>query len=117
MTTTFIAATLCACSDGGESGSAASSCPNDRPSDCPATPPSFASEVMPIFERRCTSCHSPGGAASTKVLTDHPNIYARRGSVMTRVYQCAMPPAEATQPTAEERKALLTWLVCGAPNN
>jgi len=37
--------------------------------------------------------------------------------VLTRIYGCVMPPASAPPLTPEERQTLLSWFVCGAPEN
>jgi hypothetical protein len=37
--------------------------------------------------------------------------------ILGRVSRCMMPPLCAAQPTPDERAKLLSWLVCGAPNN
>lgn len=93
------------------------SCPNDLPASCPADAATYASGVAPIIAARCMPCHSPGGEAEERPLNDYADVYARRSAVLNQVHACKMPPAGAVAPTADERAALLGWLVCGAPNN
>lgn len=97
---------------GGEGG-----CPNDLPDACPSSDPSYSTDVVPILESRCLDCHSPGGPAETTPLGGYDSVYSIRTTVLTRVYGCKMPPADATPLTPEERATLLAWLVCGAKDN
>lgn len=97
-------------------GGASAACPSDLPAACPATPPSFAGQVSPIVQRTCAQCHRPGGVAADRPLTSYAEITAQRG-VLDQVYGCRMPPSSAPQLQPAERKALLEWLVCKAPEN
>lgn len=105
--------------DGTSAGGAggAGACPNDLPASCPAEVPSYAAEIAPLIHDRCAPCHSPGGQAATKPLTSYVEVYGRRSAVLDQLHACNMPPPAAAQPTATERKAILGWLVCGAPSN
>jgi mono/diheme cytochrome c family protein len=66
-------------------------------------------EVRPVFARRCTPCHLPGGTASLNLtryqfwVEETPAI--RRAVVVMQ----RMPPPPATL-TAEERDAIVRWL-------
>ncbi len=93
------------------------SCPNDLPASCPATVPSYQSTVAPIINLRCVTCHSPGGQEASRPLQTYAEVYSERSAVLNQVYACNMPPGSAAKPTEQERQALLTWLVCGAPQN
>lgn len=94
-------------------------CPQDLPASCPAPPPSYATDVLPVFERRCWMCHSDGGIEDQlHDFSTYDHIFAQKGPILTQVYGCLMPLADGGTPlTADERKAMLGWLVCGAPNN
>jgi hypothetical protein len=41
--------------------------------------------------------------------------------MLTQVYQCLMPPLDASppppRPGAAERETIVAWIACGAPNN
>ena len=102
---------------GGGGAGGASSCPNDLPASCPAPAPGWASDVAPVITARCAICHSSGGAAANQPLTDHADVFARKGSVLNQIHACKMPPAGATALTTAERIALETWLVCGAADD
>ena len=73
--------------------------------------PSYATDVQPI------TCHSPSGEEPSRPLQTYGEVFALRGSILGQVNNCIMPLGSATQPTDAQRVALLTWLVCGAPNN
>lgn len=105
----------------GSSGDADASvpgCPNDLPADCPASPPSYRADIAPLIEARCLPCHGPDHSPDTKYdFSTYDSVYAHRTDVLTQVYSCKMPLADAAAPTAIERQELLAWLVCHAPNN
>lgn len=92
-------------------------CPNDLPKDCPSPEPLYTSNVAPVIESRCLPCHAAGGPAATTPLGDYADVYTRRTTVLTRVFACKMPPADAPALTADERATLLGWLVCGAKDD
>ena len=87
------------------------SCPNDLPSGCPASPPSYA-QVGPIFQTKCNSCHSAGGSAPDRLFDTYDQIAAQQSAVLDQTYSCKMPPAGFAQLTAAERQLVLGWLVC-----
>ena len=93
------------------------SCPNDLPASCPATVPSYQATVSGIINLRCVSCHSPGGQEASRPLQTYSQVYSERSAMLNQLYACNMPPGTAAKPTEQEREALLTWLVCGAPQN
>jgi len=91
-------------------------CPSDLPASCPSSgAPSYSAVVAPILAQRCVSCHSPGGIEANSPLDSYDAVYARRGSVLNQVYACMMP--QDAPLSSADRQALMTWLVCGAPNN
>ena len=102
-----------------DAGSAAADagpgCPNDLPASC-GVAPSYAARVAPILERRCTACHGADGPNSP-ALTTYQQVHAWRGPVLNHLYACDMPPDHVEPPSPEERRDVLMWLVCGAPDN
>jgi cytochrome c5 len=109
-----LALSACSGTSGGESGS----CPADLPAACSGAPPSYHADVAPLIERRCLACHGDGGVAQARHdFTRYDILYSQRASILDHVFACAMPPAGNPALTPEERKVLLTWLVCRAPNN
>lgn len=107
----FVIAALAAC------GSSGPSCPNDLPASCPSPAPSYQSMIAPLISARCLICHSPGGQEASIPFTTYQNVFAERSPMLNQVYACYMPPTGAQPLSAQERNQLLTWLVCGAPNN
>ena len=98
-------------------GMSAPSCPADEPKACPTTGvPSYATDIAPLIDKYCTSCHGPGGEKSNMPLTTYAQLDGAISSVHNQIYQCRMP-LSPPDPTEAERVTLLTWFVCGAPNN
>lgn len=96
----------------------ASLCPNNLPADCPNDMgPSYMSQIGPLVDDRCVPCHSPGGLASDKPLQTYSEVHNLRSEVLTQVYSCTMPPADAGVLSPAQRLMLLQWLVCHSPNN
>ena len=92
-------------------------CPNDLPAACPADVPDYGTDIAPIIEDRCLSCHSPGGEGSVgHDFTTYQTLYNQQTDVLSQVYGCKMPPSGATPLSTAERTLLLDWLVCGAPD-
>jgi hypothetical protein len=100
-------------------GSGDGECPSDLPGRdvCAAGTPSYGSEAGPIIERRCATCHYPDNDRSRYVFSDYDEVYSARQTVLTRIYGCVMPPDGAPQLTPDERRVLLEWFICGAPDN
>jgi uncharacterized membrane protein len=97
-------------------GSEQVNCPN-LSTVCPSPPPSYANDVRPILNARCTTCHGPGGQEAVRDLTTYQGVFQQRQAVLTQVYSCRMPPSDAAQPTSQERQTIISWLACNAPNN
>jgi hypothetical protein len=89
------------------------------PPMCPETgAPSYAMVIAPIVAKRCVpACHEPGGVSLNKPLTNHAQIFSVRATVLNQIYNCKMPPPERPPLPTDEGQLLLTWLVCGSPNN
>jgi mono/diheme cytochrome c family protein len=89
----------------------------DYPMSCPTPVPSYAAEVQAIFQAKCATCHAPGGQRSESPLTTWLQIQSRLSTVVQWTNDCRMPPVGAPALTSDERKAMLGWFVCNAPNN
>jgi hypothetical protein len=104
--------------DAGGDASAEAACPSDLPAICPSPAPGYDAAVLPLLARRCWGCHGDGGIeVSQHDLGTYDGVFAQRRAVLDQVYGCLMPPSDAAALTADERAALLGWLVCGAPHN
>jgi len=91
-------------------------CPNDLPASCPSGAPGYAMTVEPVIAERCLECHG-NGQLTGHDLSSWQLVHQQSSAVLDQVYGCVMPPADAGQLTATERKELLDWLVCGSPND
>jgi uncharacterized membrane protein len=89
------------------------SCLDDPPTSCPPTPPTYA-QVEPVLAHACVLCHEAEGQVRTIPLDTYDAVYARRDAAEKLVSTCAMPK-DGVVLTDDERRALLTWFVCGAP--
>jgi hypothetical protein len=101
----------------GGCGPSAPACPM-LDQTCPAAEPSYATDVAPIIQSKCTpGCHMPGGTEAIRDLTTYSKVFSQRTSVLSQVFDCLMPPAGSPDMTDQERAAVVAWLVCGAQNN
>ncbi|HEV3193542.1 MAG TPA: hypothetical protein VGY54_23700 [Polyangiaceae bacterium] len=74
--------------------------------------------MQPIVDRTCNACHGDGGVQQHVLdFTTYSGVYRNRGSILSQLYTCKMPPLDAAAPLPQERQAFLGWLVCNAPNN
>jgi uncharacterized membrane protein len=95
----------------------ASPCPTSFPASCPPTPPSYAHDIAPLIQARCSMCHFPGTTIAPFSLATYSDVGPRAMLVYGQVYTCTMPKAPAPPLTDAERTLFLTWLTCNAPNN
>ena len=82
-------------------------CPHDLPTSCPATVPSYQSQVAPLIQGNCGGCHGN--------FRTYPDVFTSRQAMENAVVSCGMPRGR-TMSTAD-RQTLLAWFVCGAPQN
>jgi mono/diheme cytochrome c family protein len=94
--------------------SPSSACPSDEQGACPATALTYDSGIGALLTQRCSPCHAPRGDAG-RLLTDYPHAFGQRTGIGTQLVSCSMPPAGAPQLSDAERKQILDWLTCGAP--
>jgi hypothetical protein len=111
---------LAACVADGPIGVPRDDCPIDLPDggDCAMATPFYA-DVAPIFAARCSVCHQPGGLDVKFRFDSYPAIYNNRQTridIFTQIYNCRMPPSCAPNLSPSERKMMLEWFVCSAPN-
>lgn len=94
-------------------------CPSDLPQSdtCATGTPSYRLEVAPLIVERCGTCHYAGNNRTSYVFAEREDLAEARQTVLTRIYGCVMPPEGAQPLGEEERRVLLAWLVCGAPDN
>jgi hypothetical protein len=116
---------LAACGTSSDDGAAASSpdagadapaphCSVTAPTECPDPAPAWA-DVEPLFDGRCTSCHS-GADGQPWPLTDYDHVASWGPEIRGQLLDCSMPPLDAGVPLVDdERLAILTWIRCGMP--
>jgi uncharacterized membrane protein len=94
-------------------------CSSDLPGDsnCPDVAPSYLDEIEPLVFSHCGGCHYAGNRNSKQVLETYDDLKDSISVVEKAVYRCEMPPAGEPRLAEAERRALLQWLVCGAPHN
>ena len=87
-------------------------------------PPSWKSDVQPLFTTYCEPCHGAGGTAAQQVpLATYQNVVDNRTRSWEQISSCSMPNTDAALPatafpTAAERQTMVTWLdICNAPDN
>jgi hypothetical protein len=124
----FVLALICVAASGatacgGSSGSASTSASDtqafvcqDAGALCPATPPSFTNDVLPILNRDCNStCHGP--MMGQWELADYSDVSDWSSLIQLDLTECTMPPVDAGAFPASDRLTVLDWIACGSPNN
>jgi hypothetical protein len=87
-------------------------CPVPPPTECPNPPPHYP-DIAPIVQRLCVPCHAglPNGPWP---LTDYTHVADWQDIIRGAMLDCSMPPITAAfAMKADERAALLTWILCG----
>ncbi len=90
----------------------------------PLEVPRYASEIAPLLQARCVSCHRPGDIGSW-AMTNHASVSAWADSIRRQVLNGNMPPWHADAPpghfanesslSASETRRLVAWIDAGAP--
>jgi len=98
-------------------GSAAA-CPPPSSTACAAPSPSYANDIVPIFDARCNGCHDPTIPDGPWPLHDYQDVIDWKGLVVDSLLNCTMPPADGGTPLPElERQRLFAWVACDTPDN
>ncbi len=98
-----------------DGGPPAAACATVAVTVCPDAGVPTYTDVAPIFQARCASCHK-GEDGGPWPLDDYEPIADWQGEVRAMILNCSMPPADSgvTMPDDETAK-LLTWIKCGLP--
>jgi hypothetical protein len=83
---------------------------------CSTPIPSYANDVAPLLDRDCNrTCHAPG--AGQWPLTTYAAVADWSDVISLDVAGCLMPPSDAGTLAPSDRRILLDWTACGAPQN
>jgi uncharacterized membrane protein len=106
----------CACAAAACSGASRTSdaparaAAQDAAFSCDSVAPVALEQAEAVVAKRCTSCHSPTGAAGPDYdWTNERALVAHRRNVAAQIAQDSMPPVGYPRPTSEERRTLLCW--------
>jgi uncharacterized membrane protein len=88
------------------------------PAGC-ATTIFFATDIKPIIDSNCVSCHQAGGSGTGDyTVFSELKAAAVSGTIKNRVFVLKdMPPAGSTTLTPDQLTKLNCWIQQGAPNN
>lgn len=86
--------------------------------EIPCDSMSYATNIVPILNEACNSCHVPGGGG-TGDFSSYPELKlaADNGSLKRQVMSKAMPPAGSPEITDRQRSMIKCWVEQGAPQN
>jgi uncharacterized membrane protein len=90
-------------------------CPPDDQTACVDTTLAYDAGIGAILNDRCTPCHAAGGVEASVLLTDYKHVAGEQMTIGAELATCAMPPDGSAQLSDTERKQILDWLTCGAP--
>jgi uncharacterized membrane protein len=89
--------------------------PSAPAAPCTGRPPTYVTDVRPVLEGRCFTCHANDGpAAEEHDFTRVETLRAQRQQLVDDVTARAMPPKGRPQLTDAEAQTLLQWVACGA---
>ncbi|HWZ88664.1 MAG TPA: c-type cytochrome [Polyangiaceae bacterium] len=94
---------------------AAKACPPDDQAACMDPSLGYDAGIAAILNDTCMPCHAAGGVEANVPLTDYRHVFGERMTVAGQIVTCTMPPDGSPQLTDAERKQILDWLSCGAP--
>ena len=86
-------------------------------STCPSPPPSYATDVAPIIQQECASCHSPTGVEPNRPYQTYADVKKVQIDILLQVRDCKMPLPGVPALSDAQRATLLGWLYCDGPNN
>ncbi len=105
---------------------------NTQPAPTDAALPagvSFSNDVLPIFQSRCSSCHSGEQARKGLSLMSYESIMAgsidgaviipgdANGSLLVQLVSGGQMPKQGPKLTPEQIQIIIDWIMAGALNN
>lgn len=106
---------LTAAGCGGDSSGG--TCAAEVPASCPSDAPSYKTDVAPILQAKCVTCHSPTGQESGRPFDTYAGVQAEISEMKNEISNCEMPPAGSGELTAAEANTILSWIVCGGKDD
>ena len=102
----------------GDSGGMAASCLPPASTICVTPAPSFATEIVPILDARCNTCHDATLPEAPWPLHEHEDVLDWKTVFVTSLLDCTMPPPDSGAALPEsERQRIFAWVACGLPDN
>jgi len=80
-----------------------------------STNTSWKNQVKGIMISKCVSCHPGNGSSDNWSI--YGDVFAKQGSVKSKVASGSMPPSSSVQLTENEKALIICWIDDGAPNN
>ncbi|MFZ4522838.1 MAG: hypothetical protein ACOYNC_14110 [Bacteroidales bacterium] len=75
--------------------------------DCSGTAKSFSSDVLPVINSACKSCHSD--------YSNYSRISGDKAAIRSTIVNGSMP--EGSTMSAAQKNTVVCWIDNGAPNN
>ena len=75
--------------------------------------PTYTNDAKPIFEKRCTPCHTNRIQVLPDLL-DYDSSFKNRVNIKKKVFIQTMPPGNSTGMTDAERRVIIDWVNGGA---
>jgi hypothetical protein len=75
--------------------------------NCSGAAKSFNTDVLPVFQANCVSCHSS--------YSNYANISASKTSIRSKIVDGSMPTKKSLSDA--QKNAVICWIDNGAPNN
>ena len=99
-------------------GGGAAACLPPSSTKCVQPAPSFATDISPLLDRSCNTCHADDNPDGVWPLHAYADVSAWSQLIIGDLVNCTMPPADSDTPFPEsDRQRLFAWLACGSPDN
>lgn len=82
---------------------------------CGSTTPSYTTEVVPVLQQKCISCHSDAMPRGNVSLSNYTKVYTNKSA--TRNIFASSTVHEGVSLTTAERNTVCCWIDSNAHNN
>jgi len=83
--------------------------------DCSGPAKTFSTDVNPIIQASCGSCHGTGSNNGPGALTSYTQVFNARADIRSAIISGAMP--QNGRLTHAEKNSIICWIDNGALNN